>query len=267
MDRLKGLLKRGAILGLAVIAVFWINNRILEDHITIPDIETDQPQSALPQERRVLSEVASFTPEQFRAAYDNISLPNITPIVLTPEITGNLSADNKIREIAETRGYKLRHVASGVLNEIDTRPVQELLINDWENLQEAATDDGVNVNFVSGYRSVEDQRELFLNRLSAAGISISGVASGSQADLVTSVLRTTAPPGYSRHHSGYTIDLKDPGFAVFANSTAYVWLSANNFTNAKTYGFIPSYPIGLTNQGPEPEAWEFVWVGKEITYK
>ena len=211
--------------------------------------------------------IRAFTAEEFKQAYDNLSLPNITPIIVAPSITGNMAADDAIRNIAEARGYQLRHVASGLLNQLDDKPVQELLISDWLSMKQMAAEEGVTLEFRSGYRSIEDQTELFVDRLLAAGGSVEAIAAGGQASVVDSVLALTAPPGYSRHHSGYTIDLVDPGFAVFEGSTAYNWISENNFERAKLHGFIPSYPDGIVNQGPNPEPWEFVWVSKEVTYE
>ena len=76
-------------------------------------------------------------------------------------------------------------------------------------------------------------------------------------------LRTAAAPGYSKHHTGYTIDVTQSGYAFtsFKKSPAYVWLTANNYANAKRFGWIPSYPPGAASQGPQPEAWEFTYVG------
>ena len=55
-----------------------------------------------------------------------------------------------------------------------------------------------------------------------------------------------------------------PGGAVldaFAATPAYSWLSDNGFANARAHGWLPSYPDGVANLGPNPEVWEFVWVG------
>jgi LAS superfamily LD-carboxypeptidase LdcB len=83
---------------------------------------------------------------------------------------------------------------------------------------------------------------------------------------IEAVLRESAPPGFSRHHTGYTMDLYDPStgrdFTAFAASPAFRWLSASNYLNAKRFGFIPSYPEGATGQGPDPEPWEYTWVGE-----
>ncbi len=72
-----------------------------------------------------------------------------------------------------------------------------------------------------------------------------------------------AVPGYSKHHTGYAIDVRSStgsGFA-FADTEAYRWLAADNFANAKAFGWVPSYPEGSAPAGPVPEPWEFVWAG------
>ncbi len=38
-------------------------------------------------------------------------------------------------------------------------------------------------------------------------------------------------------------------------------MAADNYRVAKQFGFIPSYPSGAGAQGPEPEPWEYVYVG------
>jgi LAS superfamily LD-carboxypeptidase LdcB len=211
--------------------------------------------------------VRMFSDQEFSAAYDNLSHPNITPIVVAPEITGNAEVDGVIQRLAEGRGYKLRHVASGLLNSVDEIQVQELLIADWQDLRAAASADNIEIELVSGYRSVEEQRELFIERLNQLGLSNDEIVSGLADASLDQLLAVTAPPGYSRHHSGYTIDVADPAFAVFDGSEAYEWLARDNFANAKRFGFIPSYPNEAKQQGPNPESWEYVWVSKQVTYQ
>ena len=76
-------------------------------------------------------------------------------------------------------------------------------------------------------------------------------------------LRWSAIPGYSWHHTGYAIDLREGIFELkqFIYSESYQWLIADNYRQARTHGWIPNYPPGIQNQGPDPEPWEFVWVG------
>ncbi len=106
-----------------------------------------------------------------------------------------------------------------------------------------------------------DQNEIFAARLGK--ITPAKIIDGSSDDKIREILKTTAPPGYSRHHSGYTVDLacdSDPG-VLFENSKCFEWISRDNYINIKKFGWIPSYPEGIKNQGPEPESWEYVWVG------
>jgi LAS superfamily LD-carboxypeptidase LdcB len=185
-----------------------------------------------------------------------------------PEITGNVKADERIRTIALSRGYVLRSVPVASINKTGEPRVttddllQEKAYTAWQSLKAAAKADGIPLQFNSGYRSVEMQRELFLGRLSASGVSYSQIANGGADNAVVSVLKQAALPGYSRHHTGYTIDLVCAnGTQSFEVTTCFKWLSDDNYRNAKKHGWIPSYPDGADEQGPEPEPWEYVWVG------
>ena len=84
---------------------------------------------------------------------------------------------------------------------------------------------------------------------------------------INEVLTVSSIPGYSKHHSGYAADFgcgNDYLVYSFAETECYEWLSADNFKNSRMYGFIPSYPNNGGVQGPDPEPWEFVWVGSEL---
>jgi LAS superfamily LD-carboxypeptidase LdcB len=73
----------------------------------------------------------------------------------------------------------------------------------------------------------------------------------------------TAVPGYSRHHTGYTVDIacENQTTLSFIYTVCFKWLSQNNYERTKKFGWIPSYPEEAVLQGPEPESWEYVWVG------
>jgi LAS superfamily LD-carboxypeptidase LdcB len=210
----------------------------------------------------------NFSPEEFLKLYESIAYPNTQFSQNAPEITGNAKADERIRTIALSRGYALRGVPVASITKTGEPRVstddllQEKAFTAWQSLKKAAKADGIPLQFNSGYRSVEMQRELFLQRLRATGVTNQQIASGSADNQIVAVLKTAALPGYSRHHTGYTIDLVCAnGAQSFEVTTCFKWLSDNNYLNAKKHGWIPSYPEGVDNQGPEPEAWEYVWVG------
>lgn len=210
-----------------------------------------------------------FTDNEFTVFYNNLLQSNIVRVENPPSISGNEIADARIRAIAEERGYRLRGSPELGLGAADGFSVQADLSDAWTELKNEAANQGHAIIIVSGYRTVNDQRELFLQRLGAAGASISAVASGDADDLVNQVLVQSSIPGYSKHHTGYTIDIKCEGFAFeeFDISTCNDWLKNDNYRVAKENGFIPSYPPLADAQGPDPEAWEYVYVGTEQLYE
>lgn len=209
-----------------------------------------------------------FTGDQFQKLYESLAMPNTQALTQPPAITGNTAADERIRTIAESRGYQLRSVP--VLPIVKTNEpqlqgddlLQQKAYSGWKVLEDMAAKDGIPLKLNSGYRSIEVQRELFLARLRANGGDTARIAAGQADNAIVATLLMTAPPGYSRHHTGYTIDLRCDGTgASFENTACFQWLSANNYDKAKRAGWVPSYPEGAPDQGPEPEAWEYVWVG------
>jgi LAS superfamily LD-carboxypeptidase LdcB len=216
----------------------------------------------------VVEEVAEnkvFSGNELRLLYDNILLPNTKKVNAPPIITGNDIADARIRVIAEKRGYKLRNVATVAPTYFEGYRLQDEVRAPWKSMQKSILNAGLNMSIVSAYRSVEEQRELFLSRLFAEGVNVSDIATGTADEQVDKILVTTALPGYSKHHSGYTVDLYCAGwiFEDFYKSDCDKWLTANNYENAKKYGFIPSYPLDADLQGPDPEAWEYVYIGTD----
>lgn len=168
-------------------------------------------------------------------------------------ITGDPVIDDRIRTAAEARGYEFRPLVDVELVGVDGFALQPAVADAWTAMRDAALVDGVALALTSGHRDVADQQWLFLRRLG-----------GDTSDAgIERTLRTSAPPGYSKHHSGYAIDVGQAGAerTGFAGMAAHRWLSEYDFARAKAFGFVPSYPPGGETMGPDPESWEFVWVG------
>jgi LAS superfamily LD-carboxypeptidase LdcB len=220
-----------------------------------------------------------FTPAEFQRLYDAFSYTGVNPITTSPAITGDQKADERIISIAQKRGYKLRSEAIySKLESSDGQMMQPQARQAWNQLKEAASKDGIKIGNVSSFRSVSLQKDLFTQRFQEESIKQIGrnytpaeIASGTADEAINNVLITSSIPGYSKHHTGYTIDVTDltsgKPFTAFANTAAYKWMSDNNYYNAKKYGFIPSYPAGGTNFGPDPESWEYVWIGTDTLKK
>jgi LAS superfamily LD-carboxypeptidase LdcB len=218
----------------------------------------------------------TFSPNGFRQFYESLALPRTRPISEPPAVTGDPLADARIVKQATARGYRLRAEAEPEsLQSYGPFRLQPEALSAFRRLQAQAAAEGIRLELASGFRSVERQRAIFLIALNAQGLRRIGrpyraeeLAAGAADAAIEAVLEESAPPGFSRHHAGYTVDLNDSStgrdFTEFAGSPAYRWLSASDFLQAKRFGFIPSYPAGATTQGPDPEPWEYAWVGEEL---
>jgi zinc D-Ala-D-Ala carboxypeptidase len=211
-----------------------------------------------------------FTGEQFKELYYSTIYPNTQQFPDPPDISGNIEADLRIRQLAEARGYKLTSIPVQAIVKINEPRLegddllQPLAAESWQQLKASATKDGYPLALISAYRAPEYQRKLFMDRLLARGVTVLQLARAQGDAAIKANLEVTAVPGYSRHHTGYTIDVWcEDGSTAFLNSSCYKWISANNYEKAKEAGWIPSYPEGANEQGPEPEPWEYVWVGRD----
>jgi D-alanyl-D-alanine carboxypeptidase len=117
----------------------------------------------------------------------------------------------------------------------------------WARMQGAASAAGVAVVAISGFRSVERQREIIGAKLQAG-------------QAIDDILRTVAAPGYSEHHTGRALDVAVPENTTlteaFEETPAYEWLGAH----AHEFGFRLSYPRGNPH-GIAFEPWHWFFSG------
>lgn len=113
----------------------------------------------------------------------------------------------------------------------------------WRALKSAADNDGVSLFIVSAFRSITRQAEIIRRKL-AAGASIE------------QIVRTSAPPGFSEHHTGCAVDLSTEGEipleVSFEATPAFRWLGKR----AGEFGFTLSYPVG-NRYGYDYEPWHW----------
>jgi D-alanyl-D-alanine carboxypeptidase len=99
----------------------------------------------------------------------------------------------------------------------------------WNAMKTAAEQDGETLQAVSAFRSVEYQKQIVQKKL-AAGQSWE------------QILRVSALPGYSEHHTGRTIDITTAGCKPlteeFEATSAFAWLQRR----AGEFGFTMTYP-------------------------
>lgn len=220
-------------------------------------------QQTIPEPPAKKGTLKQFSGQQFRDLYNNFAYPNTEYISDATPITGNVDADAHIRNLAEARGYIKRSApVANSFKSIGTEMLlQERAAQPWLDLQSAGKQDGQLLTLTAAYRSADEQKQIFLERMGK--LTLAQIPTGAYDGRIGQVLSLTALPGYSRHHTGYTIDVacdNDP-YVVFDKSDCFTWLSQDNYKNTKRFGWIPSYPEGVGKQGPEPESWEYVWVG------
>lgn len=251
---------------LAVGAVYFLTQqRTDSDAAPATQQQTNVPQNNNLQTKADGTTLKNFTGQQFFELYNGFAYPNTARIDENTPITGNEAADKRIRTIAIDRGYALRSApVTNTFKEVAPGMVlQQRAAQPWFDMQAEAKKDGIGLGLTAAFRPAEEQRQIFTERLAQTNINPDMIATGNFDAQVSQVLRMTAIPGYSRHHTGYTIDIScenDPRTS-FQYTVCFEWLSANNYEHAKKHGWIPSYPEGSGKQGPDPEAWEYVWVG------
>jgi D-alanyl-D-alanine carboxypeptidase len=117
-------------------------------------------------------------------------------------------------------------------------------------MQKAARAQGVILQPLSGFRSVEEQKSLFFEVKEQRG------------QVATKRAEVSAPPGYSEHHTGYAIDIGDAKAThthlseAFEKTVAFQWLAKN----AAYYSFELSFPRD-NFQGVSYEPWHWRFVG------
>ena len=193
----------------------------------------------------------------FLAMFDYAAHPNTARMPEPPPIVADPEFDDAVRSIAAARGYGRRAPPEDVALLVAAdrgRLLQPEAAEAWVALRDAAEADGVELVLDSAHRGYDYQGAVFLRPMRIPF----------DLDEFAERMRMSAPPGYSKHHTGYAIDVSQPGWDDFGTSPAFRWLSRNRYANALEHGWVPSYPPDGGRQGPVPEPWEYVWVGTGI---
>ncbi|POZ62143.1 M15 family metallopeptidase [Chromobacterium alticapitis] len=115
----------------------------------------------------------------------------------------------------------------------------------WRAMRAAAAEEGVEIFLLSAFRSVARQHEIVAAKL----------ARGQSLD---EILRVSAAPGFSEHHTGCAVDIGAPDSPplgeAFEATAAFGWLSRR----AAAFGFHLSYPRGNAS-GYLYEPWHWRW--------
>lgn len=149
--------------------------------------------------------------------------------------------------------YKVKTVELENKEKVDERIYSQL-----KNMILSAQEEGVYLVIVSGYRTYEEQKQIYNDRISAyrnQGLS--------KREATAEAQRWVAIPGTSEHQTGLAVDINADG--VYSDGAqVYQWLA----DNAHLYGFINRYPQDKTNiTGVANEPWHYRYVGLHAAKK
>ena len=135
-------------------------------------------------------------------------------------------------------------------NLIEIQPnilVHKGMYKSLKEMQEDAEKDGIYLVFLSGYRSIKLQKQIFYSLKSIRN------------QIASERAKVSAPPGYSEHSTGFAIDIGDAyeresDFEKsFENTSAFQWLK----NNAAKYHFRLSFDKKQTSVDYEPWHWRY----------
>jgi len=115
----------------------------------------------------------------------------------------------------------------------------------WLNMKEQARGDGVELQAVSAFRSISYQEGIVRRKLD-------------KGQSLTDILKVSAAPGFSEHHTGRAMDITTQDYPVleeeFEKSAAFEWLQVN----AGKFNFHLSFPHN-NRHGVAYEPWHWAW--------
>lgn len=168
----------------------------------------------------------------------------------TDRIAGILSDLGIPAEYGTSRGLELQPEAGELVTARVLANGRELQLVPgaaaaWEAMRTAAEAESVTLLLISGFRSVDYQRQI-LERKRARG------------DTWEVILRVNAAPGFSEHHTGRAVDIGTPGCPpleeAFERTDAFRWLQRE----AAGFGFHLSFPRDNPH-GIIFEPWHWLW--------
>jgi murein DD-endopeptidase MepM/ murein hydrolase activator NlpD len=168
-----------------------------------------------------------------------------------------------LAEVAKERGYEALKDAGSVNPQMKTA---------FAAMQTAARNAGFSLGIVSGqantfgYRSYNYQTQLYFGQ-TIQKVWREGLSKEELAEVKRQYLKrgeVSAPPGYSEHSTGLSIDVISGGndslTTSFGRTGLYKWLK--NEGNAAKFGFTESYPEGYT-KGANWEPWHWRFDGND----
>jgi zinc D-Ala-D-Ala carboxypeptidase len=201
---------------------------------TSPFSELDKPQTVPPQPKPNPAVVQS------QPVLDN-SQPTTTASVMFGHFAYEEAPQSSLLAVSRAGdGYEIK--------------LRDNAAKSYLSMVEAARAEGIDLIAISGFRTKEDQRQLFYD--------ISRQRNQTPAQRA----QVSAPPGYSEHHTGYAVDIGDganPSANLspsFEKTPAFLWLEKNAARFSFELSFQPN-----NSQGVMYEPWHWRFVGDDLS--
>ena len=166
----------------------------------------------------------------------------------------NLKFSNTVKSIKREKDVKVLghfpYQEAAYENLIEIQPnilVHKEMYKSLKEMREDAAKDGIYLVFLSGFRSIQLQKQIFYSLKSIRN------------QIASERARVSAPPGYSEHSTGFAIDIGD-AYAretdfeeSFENTSAFKWLK----NNAAKYHFRLSFDKKQISVDYEPWHWRY----------
>ncbi len=144
-------------------------------------------------------------------------------------------------------------LAPCITDDPDSLKLDSRVAPHYNEMYLAALDDGIELTPISGYRSVERQKNNFEKKIKK--YTDEGYSKIEATQMAATII---LPPGTSEHNAGLAMDICSL-YESFENTEEFSWLSEN----AADYGFILRYPEDkqdITKIIYEPWHWRYVGV-------
>ena len=165
-----------------------------------------------------------------------------------PKFSDTLKSSKTEKDLRVLGHFPYKEAAYENLIEIQPNIlVHKGMYKSLKEMQDDAEKDGIYLVFLSGYRSIKLQKQIFYSLKSIRN------------QIASERARVSAPPGYSEHSTGFAIDIGDASEREtdfeesFENTSAFKWLK----NNAAKYHFRLSFDKDQTNVDYEPWHWRY----------
>ncbi len=167
----------------------------------VETMNSTQTTEAVAQPPPRIRQLRTFDGEGFRSLYQNFTYPYTTPIEVLPSISGIPEVDQRIQDIARSRGYKPQPeaVETSLVPLPDGQLVQQRVLEPLQKLQSLALANGLDLRLLRHTDRLAISDFYSQHTLAEQGVGIEStdfILEGLADPYLQTVMSTTAPPGF-----------------------------------------------------------------------